>query len=137
MLGAITGNGLYGSYSQWNRSPKKEEKDNAKEELIRKNYNEIYAHELAHKAAGGHLAGAIVIEKNSEGIPVGGHVAIKMPSLNPQNPKQTINDADTVIRSAMAPSDPSGQDYKVAAQARGIKAQAEDLQSKQRLNLLA
>lgn len=101
----------------------------AKQNLIRKNYNEIYAHELAHKTAGGHLAGAIVIERNSEGIPVGGHVEIKMPSLNPNNPQQTIKDADTVIRSAMAPSDPSSQDYKVAAQARAIKAQA--------LNLLA
>lgn len=108
----------------------------AKQSLINKNYNEIYAHELAHKTAGGHLAGAIVIERNSEGIPVGGHVAIKMPALNPANPKQTINDADTVIRSAMAPSDPSGQDYKVAAQARAIKAQAENLQTK-RLNVLA
>lgn len=109
----------------------------AKQNLIRKNYNEIYAHELAHKTAGGHLAGAIVIERNSEGIPVGGHVEIKMPSLNPNNPQQTIKDADTVIRSAMAPSDPSGQDYKVAAQARAIKAQAQEMQNKQRLNLLA
>lgn len=127
MLGAIVGNGLYGNYVQWNRNPKKNEQE--KEALIKKNYDEIYAHELAHKTAGGHLAGAIVIERNSEGIPVGGHVGIKMPALNPNNPKQTIQDADTVIRSAMAPSDPSGQDYKVAAQARSIKAQA--------LNLLA
>ena len=109
----------------------------AKQNLINKNYNEIYAHELAHKTAGGHLAGAIVIERNSEGIPVGGHVEIKMPSLNPNNPKQTINDADTVIRSAMAPSDPSTQDYKVAAQARAIKTQAQEMQNKQRLNILA
>ncbi len=109
----------------------------AKQNLINKNYNEIYSHELAHKMAGGHLAGAIVIERNSEGIPFAGHVAIKMPTLNPQNPQSTINDADTVIRAAMAPSDPSGQDYKVAAQARLIKAKAENLQSKQRLNILA
>lgn len=132
MIGAITPNGLYGGYAFWNNSPKKDEQEEAKEALIKKNYNDIYAHELAHKAAGGHLAGAIVIERNSDGIPVGGHVAIKMPSLNPNNPKQTIQDADTVIRSAMAPSDPSGQDYKVAAQAQTIKDQAQ-----RKLNLLA
>lgn len=108
-----------------------------KKALISKNYNEIYSHELAHKRAGGHLAGAIVIERNSEGIPFAGHVAIKMPALNKNNPQQTINDADTVIRAAMAPSDPSGQDYRVAAQAQMIKSQAQSVQSKQRLNILA
>lgn len=96
-----------------------------KQALIRKNYSEIYAHELAHKNAGGSLAGPIVIEKNSDGIPIGGHVSIRMPSLNKKNPKETIGQAETVIKSAMAPSDPSSQDYKVAAQARRIKAQAQ------------
>ena len=95
-----------------------------KQALIDKNYNEIYAHELAHKSAGGNLAGPIVIERNPDGIPIGGHVSIKMPSLDKNNPQKTINDADTVIRSAMAPSDPSSQDYKVANQARMIKQQA-------------
>ncbi len=99
--------------------------------LINKNYNEIYSHELAHKTAGGSFAGSIVIEKNSEGIPVGGHVAIKMPVLDRNNPQKTIDHADTVIRSAMAPSDPSGQDYKVAAQARAIKNEAVSLKHKQ------
>lgn len=93
--------------------------------IIKRNYDEIYAHEAAHKYAGGSLAGAIVIEKNSEGIPMSGHVDIKMPSLNPNNPQQTINDANTVIRAAMAPSDPSGQDYKVAANAQSLKMRAE------------
>ena len=58
-----------------------------KQALIRQNYAEIYAHELAHKNAGGALAGPIVIEKNAQGIPIGGHVSIKMPSLNPKNPQ--------------------------------------------------
>ena len=108
-----------------------------KNALTKKNYDEIYSHELAHKLAGGHLAGAIVIEKNSQGIPFAGHVDIKMPKLNPQNPKQTINDANTVINAAMAPADPSGQDYKVAAQALQIKNQAQSIQNNKRLNLLA
>ena len=52
-----------------------------------------------------------------------------MPSLNPNNPQKTINDANTVIRSAMAPSDPSDQDYRVAAQAQSIKMQAQAVKS--------
>lgn len=91
-------------------------------------YNEIYKHELAHKRAGGSLAGSIVIEKDANGIPYMGHVAIKMPALNKENPKETINQAQTVINSAMAPSDPSAQDYKVAAQAKEILAQASILE---------
>lgn len=108
----------------------KEQQRAQKEALINKNYNEIYAHEAAHKAAGGNLAGSIVIEKNADGIPVGGHVNIKMPSLTPENPQKTIDDANTVVRAAMAPSDPSNQDYNVASKARGIKIQAQALKSK-------
>ena len=106
-------------------NPIEKQKEQQKNALIKKNYDEIYAHELAHKAAGGSLAGSIVIERNSDGIPFAGHVDIKMPSLNPNNPDKTINDANTVIRSAMAPSDPSDQDYRVAAQAQSIKMQAQ------------
>lgn len=111
----------------------------AKQALIEKNYNKIYAHELAHKNAGGNFAGAIVIERNAEGIPVGGHVSIKMPTLDKKNPKKTIDHANTVIKSAMAPSDPSGQDYKVAAQARTIKNTAQEQlnKNKKQLNYMA
>ena len=101
-----------------------------RQNLIRKNYAQIYAHEAAHKRAGGALAGTIVIEKNAEGIPIGGHVSIKMPTLNPKNPQSTINNANTVIESAMAPSDPSAQDYRVASQAKTIRAQAQRLKNK-------
>ena len=96
----------------------------AKQDLINRNYNHIYAHEMAHKSAGGQFAGAISIERNSEGVP------IQMPTLNKKNPQQTIDHANTVIRAAMAPSDPSGQDYKVANQASQIKMQAQALKNK-------
>lgn len=108
----------------------KEQQKAQKDALIKKNYNEIYAHELAHKSAGGALAGSIVIERNADGIPFAGHVDIKMPSLNPNDPQKTINDANTVIRSAMAPFDPSDQDYRVAAQAQSIKMQAQAIKAK-------
>ena len=55
--------------------------------LAQRNYSEIYRHELAHKQTAGSLAGPIVIEKNAQGIPVSGHVDIKMPALNPENQK--------------------------------------------------
>ena len=108
-----------------------------KNALINKNYNEIYSHEMAHKNAGGHLAGAIIIERNAEGIPFAGHVTIKMPQINKNNPQQTINDANTVIKAAMAPLDPSSQDYKVASQALAIKHKAQNIQQKQKINILA
>lgn len=96
-------------------------------QAINQHYNEIYAHELAHKNAAGSLAGPIVIERDSNGVPVGGQVSIAMPKLDKDNPKKTIEQANTVIKAAMAPSDPSGQDYKVAAQAESIKSQAKRL----------
>lgn len=108
-----------------------------KQALIKKNYNEIYAHEAAHKRAAGSLAGSIVIEKNADGIPVGGHVSIQMPKLNKKNPQQTIDQAEIVFKAAMAPSDPSAQDYKVAKQAKSIKAQAENIKSKKGLDYYA
>lgn len=107
------------------------------QQAIRQRYNEIYSHELAHKNAAGSLAGSIVIEKDSNGVPIGGHVSIQMPTLDEENPDKTIKHADTVIKSAMAPSDPSTQDYKVAAQAKAIKSQAEDVQRKNRLDYYA
>ena len=112
-------------------------KSQQKNNLIKKNYAEIYAHEAAHKRAAGSLAGPIVIENNSEGIPVGGHVSIKMPSLDKDNPQKTINQADVVIKSALAPKDPSEQDYKVAFQAKSIKAQAENFKNKKGLDYYA
>lgn len=108
----------------------KEQRKAQKDALIKKNYDKIYAHELMHKSAGGSLAGSIVIENNADGIPVAGQVNIKMPTLNPDNPQKTIDDADTVIKSAMAPFDPSEQDFKVASKARSIKLQAQAVKNK-------
>ena len=102
----------------------------SKQVLIAKNYNHIYQHEVAHKAAGGQYAGAISIEKDANGIPVSGHVPIQMPVLDKNNPQKTIDHANTVINAAMAPSDPSGQDFKVANSAQQIKMQAQAVKNK-------
>lgn len=108
-----------------------------RQQAIQQRYNEIYAHELAHKNAAGSLAGAIVIEKDSNGIPIGGHVSIQMPTLDKTNPQKTIQHADTVIKSALAPSDPSEQDYRVASKARAIKTQAENYEKQHKLDYYA
>ena len=110
---------------------------NLEQQAIRQRYDEIYAHELAHKNAGGSLAGAIVIEKGTNGMPIGGHVSIKMPPLNPQDPDKTINQANVVMKAALAPADPSSQDYKVASMAKAIKAQAENVKTKKGLDYYA
>ena len=110
---------------------------NLEQQAIRQQYNKIYAHELAHKNAAGSLAGPIVIEKNSDGVPVGGHVSIQMPVLDREHPEETIEHADIVIKSALAPSDPSEQDYKVASEARAIKSQAENIQKQNKLDYYA
>lgn len=109
--------------------------------MIKQRHDEIYAHELKHKQAAGSLGGAIVIEKDANGVPTGGHVDILMPTLNKKDPDKTIKHADTVIKAAMAPDDPSDQDYKVAAQAKAIKSEAEGYKSKngsagQNLNIM-
>jgi hypothetical protein len=101
-----------------------------KQNLINRNYAHIYSHEMAHKLAGGKYAGAISIERNLDGIPISGHVPIQMPTLNRKNPQATIDHADTVIKAALAPSDPSGQDYKVANEAKAVKMQAVALKNK-------
>ena len=111
-----------------------------RQSMIQQRYDEIYAHELEHKNAAGMFGGGIVIEKDGNGIPTGGHVDILMPSLNKKNPTETIKHADIVIKSAMAPDNPSNQDYKVAAEARAIRAEAESYKNSQpgqRLNLMA
>lgn len=107
------------------------------QQAIRQKYNEIYSHELAHKNAAGSLAGPIVIEKDQNGMPVGGHVSIQMPTIDKENPDKTIKHADTVIKSALAPSDPSEQDYKVASKAKSIKSQAEQIKRQHKLDYYA
>jgi len=97
---------------------------NPYQNIIKQRYDEIYKHEQAHKRAAGSFGGAIVIERNANGVPVGGHVDILMPVLDKNDPDKTIKHADTVIKSAMAPSNPSDQDYKVAAEAKHIKNEA-------------
>ncbi|MCR6572184.1 putative metalloprotease CJM1_0395 family protein [Campylobacter insulaenigrae] len=80
---------------------------------------EVRAHEAAHQAVGGALAGSASFGytrgPDNKMYAVEGEVPIRMQKGN--TPEETIANAMQIIAAAMAPADPSPQDYKVAADA--------------------
>lgn len=93
---------------------------------LRARDREVRAHEQAHAAAGGALAGApsYSYQTGPDGkqYAVGGEVPIRT-SASSANPRQAIAQLQQVARAASAPANPSGQDRAVAAQARAQIAQ--------------
>lgn len=93
---------------------------------------EVRAHEAAHQAAGGALAGAASFGytrgPDNKMYAVEGEVPIRMQKGN--TPEETIANAMQVVAAAMAPADPSPQDYKVAANAMQMQNEARLEQSK-------
>ncbi|MDA8163348.1 MAG: putative metalloprotease CJM1_0395 family protein [Desulfobacteraceae bacterium] len=79
----------------------------------------VIAHEMAHKAVGGRYAGAVSYEyrigPDGKMYIVGGEVSIDMSSGS--TPDQTLQKMEQVRMAALAPADPSPQDYKVAQEA--------------------
>lgn len=98
-------------------------------------FKEVDAHEQAHlSAAGQYAASGKVIDFDGNGIAVSGHVNIKMPHLNKNNPDETIKHARTVMTAARAPesfSELSSADLSVYAQAKSVLAKAESFKSEQ------
>jgi len=88
----------------------------------------VRSHEAAHLAASGGLAmgGAdFDLVKGPDGrmYAVGGEVQI---DVSPgRTPEDTVRKAEQIRRAALAPVDPSAQDYRVAAQAAQMMAQAQ------------
>ncbi len=95
---------------------------------------EVRAHEAAHQAAGGGLAGgaSFTYERGPDGkmYAVGGEVPIAFKEGS--TPEETIANARQVKAAAMAPANPSPQDYAVASSATTmeLKAQQELLKEK-------
>lgn len=87
------------------------------EQYKEKTNNEVMEHEKAHKQAAGELGGEIVIEKDANGVATGGHVPIMIPEVTEANVEVTKEKNERVKAAALAPADPSSQDYFVAAQA--------------------
>lgn len=105
-------------------------------EKLQKRDREVRAHEQAHVAAGGNLIRGGVNFKYETGpdgrrYAVGGDVSIDVSPA--RTPQETVRKAEQIRSAAMAPSDPSAQDYSVAAQAGRLaaKAQAEMAQATQ------
>jgi len=86
----------------------------------------VRAHEAAHQSAGA-ATGAVnfTYEKGPNGkmYAIGGDVSISYQTGS--TPQETIKNAQTVINAALAPSDPSPQDFAVASSAKVMMMKAE------------
>jgi hypothetical protein len=90
--------------------------------------SEVRQHEQAHLAAAGqHAKGGIHYEfqngPDNKSYAIGGHVNIDTSKV-PNDPKATLEKAQQIKRSALAPAEPSGQDRKVAGEAQKMEAEA-------------
>jgi len=100
---------------------------------LKQTEEKVKAHEAAHKAVGGNLASSASYSytrgPDGRSYITGGEVQIDM--SDGRTPQETISRMQQVIRAALAPSDPSGQDRAVAAAAasRMAEAQQEKLQA--------
>ena len=86
----------------------------------------VKAHELAHKTAGGDLAGPVRYKytKGPDGklYITGGEVPLRL--KEGRTPEETIEIAQKVKRAALAPMNPSPQDRAVAAKATAMEMKA-------------
>lgn len=105
----------------------------------------VKAHEAAHQAAGGGLAGAASFTytrgPDNQMYATAGEVPVSMQKGN--TPEETIANARQIVAAAMAPADPSPQDYKIAAnaakmefdaRAEAMKLKAEESKEKEEKN---
>lgn len=88
----------------------------------------VRAHEAAHSAAGGSLVRGAATYSYQQGpdgrrYAVGGEVSLDTSAV-PGDPRATMAKAERIRAAALAPSDPSGQDRSVAAQAAAMESQA-------------
>lgn len=94
-------------------TPEQKQQINQLKQIERK----VEAHEQAHKSVGGQFAGAMSFSytKGPDGrrYKTGGEVSISVPSGD--DPQKLIGQLMQVKRAALAPSDPSAQDIKVAS----------------------
>lgn len=101
-----------------------EQQDQVKE--LSQTDREVRAHEQAHKSVGGQYAGGMSFEyqqgPDGQRYAVGGEVSIDVSAAS--DPSQTISKMQQVKAAAMAPANPSAQDYKVAAQAGQTETEA-------------
>lgn len=106
-------------------SDRQSEKELAAEELqlvqnLRTRDREVRAHEQAHAAVGGNLAGPANLNfstgPDGKRYAVSGDVSIDISKV-PNDPAASIRKFEQVRRAALAPANPSSQDLRVAARA--------------------
>jgi hypothetical protein len=111
-----------------------EEEEKVVEDL-KQTDQEVRAHEQAHKTVGGAYAGAIQYETvtgpDGREYAIGGEVPIDASPIA-GNPEATIRKLDIVIRAALAPAQPSSQDFAVARAAQAARAEAQKQLNEQR-----
>lgn len=94
---------------------------------------EVRGHEAAHQGAGGGMTGAasFTYQQGPDGrmYAIGGEVPISIPAGS--TPEETIRNARQVIAAAMAPSDPSEQDFAVASSATVMMMKAQQQKAKE------
>lgn len=102
-------------------------KEKKKLRYLKKRDREVRQHEQAHVRAAGNLAkGGPVYEMvtgpDGKQYAIDGHVNI---DTSPEpDPKETITKAQRIERAALAPPDPSSEDYSIAAKARRMQSEA-------------
>jgi len=89
--------------------------------------SEVRSHEAAHQAAGGGMTGAAsyTYQQGPDGrmYAIGGEVSISMKGGS--TPQETIANARQIAAAAMAPGNPSPQDFSVASTARVMEMKAQ------------
>ncbi len=106
------------------------EAEEAQVDALKERDQEVRTHEQAHATTGGQYAGGPSYEyetgPDGQQYAVGGEVQIDTAAI-PGDPAATLAKMDTVIKAALAPANPSGQDKAVAAAAsqKKVEAQAE------------
>ncbi len=87
----------------------------------------VREHERAHASTGGSITGSASFKftqgPDGKRYAVSGEVSVDTSPVS-GNPEATIRKMELVARAALAPSDPSGQDRRVAASARAAITQA-------------
>lgn len=97
---------------------------------------EVRLHEHAHAAVGGQYVTSgpsysYQTGPDGQRYAVGGNVGMNVSPI-PNDPQATLNKARQVIQAAMAPAEPSSQDYAVAQSAQAMVQQAQQELSIQR-----
>jgi len=98
--------------------------------------SEVRAHEAAHQAAGGGMTGgaSYTYQQGPDGkmYAIGGEVSIS--TKGSSDPQEALANARVVAAAAMAPANPSPQDYSVASSARVMEMKAQQQIAKERVD---